>query len=219
VVCPACLRGLRVVRQARRPVYAAEATAWLEKYVTMAPPNKFALGSWSFIQTKYLPYDAAAIHRQYVAYKAATKDVPYADWPAGWADLVELSMLDNHVEEAAHLADALLEANLNRPDQVNMGFYSWLTYLLLGNCKHFETNLDASLETLRSSDAPERNRWDFTATRKFVADREAQRKLNSSGMSLVTGGMNLLETSTTPARIQQFSDLASRTRKDACPAN
>jgi tetratricopeptide (TPR) repeat protein len=197
---------------------AAEVRAWLDKYVTMVPPNKLALTYWSYIQTRYLPNDAAAIHRQYSAFKEATKNVPYADWPVAWTDLVELSMLDNHVEEAAHLADALLAANLTRHVQVNMGYYSWLTYLLLRNCKNFETSLDASLEILHSSDVPETNTWDFTSTRKFVADREAQRKLNSSGMALVTGGLKLLEGSITPANVQQFDDLASQSRKEACPA-
>ncbi len=81
---------------------ARETVAWLKKYLTMEPPNRTAMLVWGLIQTKYLPDDAAAMHQLYEAYKSATKDVPYTEWLAGWVNLVELSMVDNHVEEAAN---------------------------------------------------------------------------------------------------------------------
>ena len=198
---------------------AAEAIALLAKYAMMSPPNKLALPPWSYIQTKYMPYDAAVLHQQYSAYKAATKDVPYGDWFEGWSDFVELSMLDNHIEDAGHLADALLGTGLGREDTLTMGFYSWLTYLLAGDCKHFESKLNASLEVLRGGGVAEKDGWDFTATRKFVANREAERQLNTSAAALVTAGLKLLEGSINTATIEQFGEIASQSVKKACPAN
>ena len=198
---------------------ARETVAWLKKYLTMEPPNRTAMQVWGLIQTKYLPDDAAAMHQLYEAYKSATKDVPYTEWLPGWTNLVELSMVDNHVEEAAALADALSHINLSPYYRMNMEFYSWLTRLLLGDCGRFGTSFDTFLGFVEKGDLPVRNNWDFTATHKFIEVQRSQRKLNQSGMSLVDGTLKLLENPITPNAVQQFSNDAAQLRKGACPAN
>jgi tetratricopeptide (TPR) repeat protein len=198
---------------------ASEAAALLEKYVNMLPPNRMALVAWSFLRTKYLPSDSVAVHREYELYKSATRDVPYSEWLAGWSDLVELSMLDGHFDESASVADGLLNIDLGQGHRMSMGFYSWLTYLLMGDCKHFEKNLHASLDFLQGTDASSRIGWDFTATRKFIEDRRMQGKLSQNGMSLATSTLEFLEGPGAPDAIRKLNNAASRFETGACPAN
>ncbi len=100
---------------------------------------------------------------------------------------------------------------------MNMGFYSWLTYLLLGDCGHFETNFDAFLDFLEKGDPPDTNSWDFTATHKFVEVQRSQRKLNQSGMSLVDGALKLLENPSHPVRFSSSAMMPRSSGKGPVP--
>jgi tetratricopeptide (TPR) repeat protein len=198
---------------------ASEAAVWLEKYVNIVPPNRMALVVWSYLRTKYLPFDAVSVHQYYELYKSATRDVPYSEWLAGWSDLVEFSMLDGHFDESASMADGLLNMNLAQNYRMSMGFYSWLNYLLIGDCKRFEKNLHASLDFLQGTDTSSPIGWDFTATRKFIEDRRMQGKLTQNGMSLATSTMEFLETPGAPNALRQLNNTTSQFETGACHAN
>jgi tetratricopeptide (TPR) repeat protein len=198
---------------------ASEAVAWLKKYLSMEPPDRPAVVTWSYIQLKYLPVDSAAIHQQYEAYKAATKGVPYAEWLIGWVNLVELAMVDNHVEEAAVLADSLSNVSSNQLYRLGVGLYSWLTYLVLGDCRHFETNFNMYLNIVGNGELPDTSNWDLTGTRKFLEAQRSEGKLSPNGMSLVDSALRLLKNPMTPTSVQQFNNDVSHFRNGACPAN
>jgi tetratricopeptide (TPR) repeat protein len=203
----------------QNPQEASETVAWLEKYAKMDPPIRSAIMVRSYLQLKFLPSDSKAVHEQYEAYKAATKDVSYTDWPEAWANLIELSLVDHHVEEAAGLADAMLTINLSQSHRLVVGFYASLAPLVLGDCKSFETNFNGALHYLQSTDIPALAAWDFSATHKFIEDARARKILSQSGFSLAEAGLTLLEHSITTNTVQQFSETALPLEKQACIAN
>lgn len=199
-------------------VDAGEAVSWLKQFWNQKPSALTAVATLSQIQIVYVGTSPQEMHELYLIDERAVQGIPYAEWLPGWTNLVEQAMLDGHFEEAARVANELLKIELPPRYRVNVAFYSWLEYLLLGDCEKFQAYLSGFVDYVRRPELQGfQNPWLFDGTRRFIAVQSRDGSLTKQATDLIDSALTLLEiTSFTQEAVQKFASDSSRFSMGAC---
>lgn len=176
------------------PDDAKEVVAWLKEYAAKNPSVHNVLIDWDYFQLIYRPNDPGELAALVSAYDAALKSLPYSDWLDGWANYVELSLIQGKYHEASIAADGILKVTPKFEYQAPLRFYSWVANLLSGDCVAAQSSLREFTDFLgRPAIDNFDPSWEFGATRNYLQSQVSSGALDANTYSVIQSALSVLE--------------------------